>query len=144
MIRRPPRSTLFPYTTLFRSEIRELTKRIAQRGKTIILASHLLDEVQKVCTHFAVLKKGILIHTGPIDDVGKGAELVEVSAEVDGLSERLLQFTGTSSIQHENGFFEVTLRDGFHARDINRFLFDNGITANHLVTKKKSLEKQFL
>src|SRR5690349_10672646 len=81
MIRRPPRSTLFPYTTLFRSEIRELTKRIAQQGKTIILASHLLDEVQKVCTHFAVLRKGILIHTGPIDDVGKGAELVEVNAE---------------------------------------------------------------
>lgn len=126
------------------AEIRELTRKIAQRGKTIILASHLLDEVQKVCTHFAVLKKGNLIHTGPIDDVGKGAELVEVSADVDNLNDRLLQFTGTSSIQHENGFFEVTLRDGFHSKDLNRFLFDSGITANHLVTKKKSLEKQFL
>jgi ABC-type multidrug transport system ATPase subunit len=126
------------------AEIRDLTRKIAQRGKTIILASHLLDEVQKVCSHFAVLKKGTLIHTGPIDDVGKGAELVEVSADVGGLNETLLQFTGTSSIQHENGFYEVTLRDGFHSKDLNRFLFDNGITANHIVTKKKSLEKQFL
>jgi ABC-type multidrug transport system ATPase subunit len=126
------------------AEIRDLTRRIAQRGKTIILASHLLDEVQKICTHFAVLKKGNLIHVGPVDDVGKGEELVEVNADVDGLSERLLQFAGTSSIQHENGFFEVTLREGFHSTELNKFLFDNGIVASHIVTKKKSLEKQFI
>src|SRR4051812_982438 len=96
------------------AEIRELIKKIAQQGKTIILASHLLDEVQKVCTHFAVLKKGNLIHSGPVGDVGKGAELVEVNANVSDLNERLLRFSGTSSIQRENGFYEVTLRDGFH------------------------------
>lgn len=126
------------------AEIRELTKKIAQHGKTIILASHLLDEVQKVCTHFAILKRGNLVHSGPIDDVGKGAELVEVNADIQNLNEHLLKFTGTSSVQRENGLYEVTLRDGFHSKDLNRFLFDEGITANHLVTRKKSLEKQFL
>jgi ABC-2 type transport system ATP-binding protein len=126
------------------AEIRELTKKIAASGKTIILASHLLDEVQKVCTHFAVLKKGNLIHTGPVDDVGKGAETVEVQADVANLSELLMDFSGTASINRENGYFQVTLRDEFHGKDLNRFLFDKGVVANHLVTKKKSLEKMFL
>jgi len=126
------------------AEIRELIKRIAANGKTIILASHLLDEVQKVCTHFAVLKKGTLVHTGPVGDVGNGAELVEVNAPYANLNELLLKFAGASGIQRENGFYEVTLREGFHSHDLNKFLFDEGVTANHLMTRKKSLEKQFL
>ena len=126
------------------AEIRELIKKIAAHGKTIILASHLLDEVQKVCTHFAVLKKGNMIHTGPVNDVSRGAETVEVNAEVENLNEVLLKFSGTESINRENGFFQVTVRDDFRGKDLNKFLFDQGIVANHLVTKKKSLEKMFL
>lgn len=126
------------------AEIRELIKKIAANGKTIILASHLLDEVQKVCTHFAVLKKGNMVHSGPVQEVTKGAETVEVNAEVENLSEVLLKFSGTASINRENGFFQVTLRDDFHGKDLNKFLFDQGIVANHLVTKKRSLEKMFL
>ena len=126
------------------AEIRELIKKIAANGKTIILASHLLDEVQKVCTHFAVLKKGTLVHAGPVDDVGKGAETVEVNAEVENLNEVLLAFSGTSSINRENGSYQVALRDGFKSKDLNQYLFDKGVVASHLVTKKKSLEKQFL
>jgi ABC-type multidrug transport system ATPase subunit len=126
------------------AEIRNLIQKIAQQGKTIILASHLLDEVQKVCTHFAVLKKGTLVHTGPVDDVGKGSETVEVNAEIGNLDEVLLAFSGTSAINRENGSFQVTLRDGFKSKDLNKFLFDKGVVATHLITKKKSLEKQFL
>jgi ABC-type multidrug transport system ATPase subunit len=126
------------------AEIRNLIQKIAVQGKTIILASHLLDEVQKVCTHFAVLKKGILVHTGPVDDVGKGSETVEVNADVGNLDEILLAFSGTSAINRENGSFQVTLRDGFKSKDLNKFLFDKGVVASHLVTRKKSLEKQFL
>ncbi len=126
------------------AEIRELIKKIAQQGKTIILASHLLDEVQKVCTHFAVLKKGVLIHSGPVDDVGKGSETIEVNADVENLNEILLQFTGTSSISRENGTYQVALRDGFKSKDLNKFLFEKGVVASHLITRKKTLEKQFL
>ncbi|MBL7857181.1 MAG: ATP-binding cassette domain-containing protein [Cyclobacteriaceae bacterium] len=126
------------------AEIRELIKKIAANGKTIILASHLLDEVQKVCTHFAVLKRGNLIHTGPVNEVGQGEERVEVNAEVENLNEVLRGFSGTATVQRENGFYEVTLRENFHGKDLNRFLFDQGITASHLVTRKKSLEKHFL
>lgn len=126
------------------AEIREIVKRIANDGKTIILASHLLDEVQKVCTHFAVLRKGKLMHSGPVDDVGKGEETVEVMAYHDDLSVLLQEFVGSGSIKKENGIFQVMMKDGYHSQDINRFLFEKGIVTSHLVTKKKSLEKQFL
>src|SRR4051812_6645916 len=88
------------------AEIRELIKKIAANGKTIILASHLLDEVQKVCTHFAVLKRGNLIHTGPVDEVGNATETVEVMAEALNLNELLLAFRGTASINRENGSYQ--------------------------------------
>ena len=126
------------------AEIRGLTKKIADQGKTIILASHLLDEVQKVCSHFAVLRRGVLIHSGPVNEAGSGSEIVEVNAEVDNLSEILLAFPGTSSIERENGSYRVVLRDGHKSGDINRFLFEKGVVANHLVTKRKTLEQQFL
>jgi ABC-2 type transport system ATP-binding protein len=69
---------------------------------------------------------------------------VEVQADVANLSELLMDFSGTASINRENGYFQVTLRDEFHGKDLNRFLFDKGVVASHLVTKKKSLEKMFL
>jgi ABC-type multidrug transport system ATPase subunit len=126
------------------AEIRELIKKIAQNGKTIILASHLLDEVQKVCSHFAVLKKGNLIYTGPVDEVGKGSETVEVMAEGADLGVLLQAFKGTSVINRENGSYQIQLHDGFKSKDLNQFLVDKGVIVSHLVTKKKSLEKQFL
>lgn len=126
------------------AEIRELIKKIAANGKTIILASHLLDEVQKVCTHFAILRKGNLIHCGPVDEVNAGSETIEVRADTERLNELLLKFGGTGAVARENGFYNVTLKENFHGKDLNRFLFDNGVVADHLVTKKKSLEKMFL
>jgi len=126
------------------AEIRELIKKIAANGKTIILASHLLDEVQKVCSHFAILRKGNLIHCGPVEEVSKGTETIEVRADAERLNELLMNFGGTSSVARENGYYQVTLRDNFHGKDLNKFLFENGVVADHLVTKKKSLEKMFL
>ena len=126
------------------AEIREIVKRIAADGKTIILASHLLDEVQKVCTHFAVLRKGKLMHSGPVDEVGKGEETVEVMAFHDDFPMLLQEFVGSGTIKKENNFFQVMMKDGYHSQDLNKFLIDKGIVTSHLITKKKSLEKQFL
>lgn len=126
------------------AEIRGLIKKIAANGKTIILASHLLDEVQKVCTHFAVLKKGNLVHVGPVDEVDQGTETVEVNADVANLYEVLTAFSGSASISRDNGSYQVSLRNGFKGKDLNKFLFDQGIIANHLATKKRSLEKMFI
>lgn len=124
--------------------IRELIKKIAASGKTIILASHLLDEVQKVCSHFCVLKRGHLVHSGPVDMVGTETETVEVFADVANLYEILTSFRGTTTVTRENGSYVVAMREGFGSKDLNEFLFKNGVVASHLMAQKKSLEKQFL
>ena len=126
------------------AEIRTIIKKIAADGKTIILASHLLDEVQKVCSHFAILRKGNLVHSGPVDDVGRGEEKVEVLAFHDDLPALLKEFPGTYDVTRENANYVVKMREGFHSQDLNKYLFEKGISASHLLTQKKSLEKMFL
>lgn len=126
------------------AEIREIIRKIAKDGKTIILASHLLDEVQKVCTHFAILRKGNLVHAGPVDDVGKGEETVEVMAYHDDLALILESYEGSASVRKDAQFYVLKMRDGFHAQDLTRHLFEKGIVPTHILTQKKSLEKQFL
>lgn len=126
------------------AEIRQLIIKIAAGGKTIILASHLLDEVQKVCSHFAVLKQGNMIFSGPVDGKGEGADTVEVIADSPGLHETLMTFPGAYAIEQENAMFRVSLRIGYTSRELNAFLFEKGIIVSHLVSRRKSLEKQFL
>lgn len=126
------------------ADIRALIVDIARQGKTIVLASHLLDEVQKVCTDFAVLKSGNLIYTGKVEDVAKGESKVVVKADGK-LEEALGSCSLVKSVQPtSNGKFEVTMNDGKSAGDLNQYLFDKHIVANHLETQTKSLEKQFL
>ena len=126
------------------AEIRELIKQIANEGKTIILASHLLDEVQKVCSHFCVLKKGNLIHVGSVDEVSKGASSVEIMADNENIKEVLSSYDKTLKVEKEGNRYLINLEDGVTASDLNAFLFSKGITVSHLVTQRKSLEKQFL
>lgn len=81
---------------------------------------------------------------GSVDDVGKGEETVELVAYHDDLSHILHEFRGSLLVKAESGKYLVRMREGFHAVDLNKFLFEKGIVASHLITQKKSLEKQFL
>ncbi|MEO1049361.1 MAG: ABC transporter ATP-binding protein [Bacteroidota bacterium] len=126
------------------AQIRDLIKDIAKSGKTIILASHLLDEVQKVCTHFAVLNRGKKLYQGLVEDVGKGAQEVEVRAEHDGLEDVLKAYPKASSVKFDSGSHIVTMKEGGNSAELNAYLFEKGITASHLFTQKRTLEKQFL
>ena len=127
------------------AEIRQLIVQIAQQGKTIILASHLLDEVQKVCSHFAVLKKGKLIYTGGVDEALTGTDTVEVAAsDMKSLEEAIQQFTHTESVRPEKQFLRVRLNNNQSSTDLNRFLIERGIIVSHLSQRTNSLEQQFL
>lgn len=126
------------------AEIRELIVEIANSGKTILLASHLLDEVQKVCTHFAVLRRGKLIHQGPVEDVSKGARMIEVKADVDNLQEVLERSGMASKVKRELDKYTMTMNNGYSPADVNEYLFKQNITAKHLLLKTRSLEQQFL
>lgn len=126
------------------AEIRELIIEIANSGKTILLASHLLDEVQKVCTHFAVLRRGKLVHTGLVEDVSKGAPTVEVKADHEDLMDVLEKSGLATKVKRELDKYLMTMANGNSAADVNKYLFDNGITAKHLLLQSRSLEQQFL
>lgn len=127
------------------AEIRELIREIAADGKTIILASHLLDEVQKVCSHFCVLKKGVKLYEGTVADILGETNEIEVSAsEKSQLEKCLLQFEGATSVKEENSNFIVTLKEPFSAVHLNKYCFDRGITLTKLVTRVNSLELEFL
>ncbi|MEJ2004440.1 MAG: ABC transporter ATP-binding protein [Cyclobacteriaceae bacterium] len=126
------------------AEIRELIKQIALEGKTIILASHLLDEVQKVCSDFCVLKKGSLIYVGKVEEVSAGVIQVEVRSDSPELEKSLESFEGVSAVEKDLHGFIATLAEGYDAAGLNRHLHENGISLSYLVTQRKSLEKQFL
>ncbi len=127
------------------AEIRELIKDLAKKGKTIIMASHLLDEVEKVCTHLAILKKGTLLTAGKVDEVLSNEDIVEVSSsDPDRLKMVLQNFPGASSLQQDGHMVRLFFPVGTaKLEDINRFSFEKGITLNQLTVKKKSLESKF-
>lgn len=127
------------------AEIRELIKQIAKKGKTIIMASHLLDEVQKVCTHFCVLRKGVKLHDGVVQDILGETDQVEVAAkDQKALINALESFNGISAIAEENGGILLTLKENHSASDINQYCFEQGIALKKLFTRTNSLENEFL
>ena len=63
------------------AEVRAIIKKLASKGKTIIMASHILDEVEKICSHVAILKFGKLLASGAIQTVLNNQEQVFVVAE---------------------------------------------------------------
>jgi len=127
------------------AEIRELILKISTRGITILLASHLLDEVQKICSHVVVLEKGKNIFTGKVSDIVNASTLVEVAAEdMASLELKLKENENVISVEKENMIFLVNLKESYQSDDLNRSLFSQGSTLTHLAIRKRSLENYFL
>ncbi|MEP6845969.1 MAG: ABC transporter ATP-binding protein [Panacibacter sp.] len=128
------------------AEIRELIKNLATDGKTIIMASHMLDEVEKVCTHVAILKFGNLITAGNVDEVLVNEDIVEVGATNMELLENILRsLNGYKEIKKQKGHIQLFFEAGTaNLETINTHCYTNGVVLNHLQLKKKSLETKFL
>lgn len=134
------------------AEIRDLIKQLSSQGKTIIMASHILDEVEKVCTHVAIIQKGDLKTVGTVQEVlnagtsGKetGTE-IEVSADdVERLEAVLKDLPGFVSMQRTDGILLLEGGENLTTENINQYCFDKGVVLNHLNLRRKSLEKRFL
>ena len=127
------------------AEIRELIKHLASEGKTIIMASHLLDEVEKVCTHVAILKKGILITAGAVNEVMVNEDIAEVgAANTQHLFDVLNNFPSSKAIKMVDGKVQLYFSLGTaNLEEINSYCFGKGITLNLLTLKRKSLEAKF-
>lgn len=127
------------------AEIRELIVELKNSGHTIIMASHLLDEVEKVCTHVAILKTGDVITTGDVNEVLQDEDMVEVSAsDLSALANALQPLSDKVSINNVSNTIQLVLPKGTAKLDeINKLCFDKGIVLNHLLLKKKRLEARF-
>ena len=125
-------------------DIRELILKIASFGTTIILASHLLDEVEKVCTHVVVLKQGKMLYAGAVDQLSNSFGYFELAASSN---EQLINVLQTlpyfDKINQDNTIIKAYLNQEFSAKELNQILFDKGIVLAHLVKRKERLENQF-
>jgi ABC-2 type transport system ATP-binding protein len=126
-------------------QIRTLIKQIASNGTTILLASHLLDEVEKVCSHVVVLRKGEKLYSGRVDEMISSHGFFELKAEKQSELIQVLEADANfSSVKTEGELITAFLNEPMDASAFNKLMFDKGITLSHLVKRKESLEEQFL
>lgn len=126
-------------------QIREIIKTIAANGTTILLASHLLDEVEKVCSHVVILRKGEKLYSGRVDGMIASHGFYELKAENQDLLLKFLEKNEDfGQIKVENGLITAFPKKEIDAKTLNKTLFENNIVLSHLVKRKESLEEQFL
>ena len=126
-------------------QIREIIKKIASQGTTILLASHLLDEVEKVCSHVVILRKGVSLYVGSVDamNASHGFLLLQ-SKDMAALEAALKELDAFSTIKKEGELLIAYLKEPLDASEVNNALFKKGIVLSRLEQKKESLEEQFL
>ena len=126
-------------------QIREIIKKIAEAGTTILLASHLLDEVEKVCSNVVVLNKGVNIFSGRVDELISSNGFFELkTSQQDELIDLIDSHTNFVRTKIEGELITAFLKLPMEAEEFNKLLFKNGIILSHLVKRKESLEEQFL
>lgn len=134
------------------AEIRELMRELNRQGKTIIMASHILDEVERVCTHVAIIQKGVLKTSGTVaavldhkPETKAGTAELDLAAEnLEQLKQVLQSHPAISSIVASDNAVHVVCDSNVNAADINRYCFEKGIVLNHLNLRRATLETRFL
>ena len=126
-------------------QIREIIMDIAQKGITIIIASHLLDEIEKICSHVIVLKEGTAIYSGSVDGMTSSKGYFELKADQH---EELLKILEESqlftTVKSKGDLITAYISEDISATDLNKKMVEKGIYLSLLVKKKQSLESQFL
>ena len=126
-------------------QIRQIIKDIASNGTTILLASHLLDEVEKVCSHVVVLRKGQKLYSGRVDEMISSHGFFELKSQQHSELIKVLESdVNFGNITVENELIKVILNEPMDATTFNTLMFEKGIVLSHLVKRKESLEEQFL
>mgnify|MGYP003628033281 FL=1 len=126
-------------------QIREIIKEIAAKGTTILLASHLLDEVEKVCSHVVVLRKGVKLYSGRVDEMISSHGFFELKSNKDTELVKLLKnHKSFGKVKVQDNLVTAFLIEPMRSEDFNKYIFEQGIILTHLVQRKESLEEQFL
>lgn len=125
------------------AEMRELIKQIGQGERTVLLSSHLMSEVEQVCSRVGIIHKGRLVTEGLVSELrGKGglyikAEPLEEAAEV------LRGVEGVESVEIRDGSIHL-IANPERASEISQKLFSSGISVSELKAEQRSLEEVFL
>lgn len=126
-------------------QIREIIRKIAAGGTTILLASHLLDEVEKVCSHVVIIRKGKKLYSGPVDGINASHGFFELKAKNNDLLIQILSaHPSVARVSENNGLVTAVLAEPMEAEVINEFLFEKGLSLGYLVKRRETLEEQFL
>lgn len=126
-------------------QMRELILSIAAEGKTIIISSHILDEIQKMCSHFGILKNGKLLMQGAIGELLTSKnEFSLYSQDINQLKLGIENHPKLEKVEMKEGKLHATFKDTIRGSELNQFLFDKGIVVSELVEVKSSLEDEFL
>jgi ABC-2 type transport system ATP-binding protein len=116
-----------------------------EQGKTLILASHILSEVEKICNHVAILKRGKLLANGPVKELLAEDEIIEISCDQNGILKKKLEESPlVKEVEIENGLLVLTLNEQVTPGEINSFAFSNQLVIQHMLSRKRSLESHFL
>lgn len=127
------------------AEMRSLILDIAREGKTILIASHILDEVEKICTHVAIMRHGKLLQTGEISEILTQERRFLVKSEnMQALQQTLNTLTGVVSVKHQEQELLITVEDQFDPALLNKQLAEKGIYLSGLREHRKNLETTFL
>ena len=126
-------------------EIRDVIRRLADDGKTIFLSSHILHDVERVCTHVAIIQRGRLVRQASVTDVTSERPVLALRSDGDPevLKARALEFPGARSAEVRDGAVLVDASES-DAADLNRFLVEGGIPVTHLSAERKTLESIFM
>lgn len=125
-------------------EIREIIKRLAEQGKTIFLSSHLLWEVERTCTHVAIIQRGRVLEQASVTDIVGGAFVVGLeAADTEALDRAVRTYPGAASVRRD-GHVVVAQLDDDDLAALNRFLAGRGIYVSHLSRRRRSLEDVFM
>lgn len=127
------------------AEVRSTLSRIASTGKTVIMASHILDEVEKICSHVAIIKKGNLLATGSVGSILSSDITLEIK------SPKMMELTNFLStrypgkpLEQSDLFSIINLPDSVDLAELSTDLFKEGIVLTHFAARKRRLEEEFL
>lgn len=127
------------------AEVRDILKTVADSGKTVLLASHILDEVEKICSHVAIIKNGNLLATGSVGSILSTDKTIEVNAlDKEKLLNTLNSISSINKIDEQEQFIECSIAQSYDIDQFSHELFSAGNVLTHLVVRKKRLEEEFL
>jgi len=127
------------------ADVRNTLLRIAESGKTVIMASHILDEVETLCSPVAILKKGQLLASGPVGSILNNDLIIEIgSTQNDKLKEHLQADHIYKSVETGKNYFTCTVEAGTDPAAITAALSNAGFVITHFTVRKRRLEEEFL